>query len=118
VGEVAVVLIVGAMLTIVGVPPAVAWLAPLLFLVIRPVAVVIGLAGAGVSRIEVALTSWFGIRGIGSVYYLSYAITHGLDPELARTIASLVLAVIAVSVVVHGVSVSPLMRRYEERLAN
>ena len=25
--------------------------------------------------------SWFGIRGIGSLYYLSYAVTHGLLPD-------------------------------------
>ncbi len=117
IGEVAVVLIVGATLTIVGMPPAVAWLVPLLFLVIRPVSVVVGLLGAPVSRPELLLTGWFGIRGIGSVYYLSYAVTHGLDPATARTIASLTLAVVAVSIVVHGISVTPLMRRYEERHA-
>ena len=113
VGEVAVVVITGAALTIVGVPLAAAWFAPLLFLVVRPLAVAVGLVGARISRVQVALAAWFGIRGIGSVYYLSFAITHGLDPTLAQTIASLTLAVVAVSIVVHGVSVTPLMVRYE-----
>ena len=115
VGEVAVVVLVGAALTILGAPLAVAWFAPLLFLVLRPVAVLVGLAGARIGRAQLALTGWFGIRGIGSVYYLSYAVTHGLDVELARTLAGITLAVVAASIVVHGVSVTPLMRRYEER---
>ncbi len=115
IGEVAVVVLVGAALTIVGVPLAVAWFAPLLFFVIRPVAVLAGLAGASVSRTHIAFIGWFGIRGVGSVYYLSYAITHDLQPDVARTLATLTLSVVAASVLVHGVSVTPLMARYERR---
>jgi NhaP-type Na+/H+ or K+/H+ antiporter len=115
IGEVAVVVLVGAALTVVGVPPAVAWFAPLLFFVIRPVAVLIGLAGASLSRTHLAFIGWFGIRGVGSVYYLSYAITHDLQPDVAQTLAALTLSVVAVSVLVHGVSVTPLMTRYERR---
>ena len=115
IGEVAVVLIVGAALTVVGVSPAVAWFAPLLFLVLRPVAVLVGLAGSPISRLRLGLTAWFRIRGIGSVYYLSFAITPGLQPDLARTLASLTLTVVGVSIVVHGLSVTPLMGRYARR---
>jgi len=115
IGEVAVVVLVGAALTIVGVPLAVAWFAPLLFLVIRPLAVLVGLVGAGVPRSQLALIGWFGIRGVGSVYYLSYAITHDLRPDVAQTLATLTLSVVAVSVLVHGISVTPLMTWYERR---
>ncbi|MGI8702949.1 MAG: cation:proton antiporter [Candidatus Limnocylindrales bacterium] len=115
IGEVAVVVLVGAALTVVGVPLAVAWFAPLLFLVIRPVAVLIGLAGASLSRTHLAFIGWFGIRGVGSIYYLSYAITHDLQADVAQTLATLTLSVVAVSVLVHGVSVTPLMTRYERR---
>lgn len=115
IGEVAVVVLVGAALTIVGVPLAVAWFAPLLFLVIRPLAVLAGLAGASVSRTHLAFIGWFGIRGVGSVYYLSYAITHDLQPDVARTLAAITLSVVAASVLVHGISVTPLMSRYERR---
>ncbi len=115
IGEVAVVVLVGAALTVVGVPLAVAWFAPLLFFVIRPVAVLAGLAGASLSGIHLAFIGWFGIRGIGSVYYLTYAITHDLQPDVAQTLAMLTLSVVAVSVLVHGVSVTPLMARYERR---
>jgi sodium/hydrogen antiporter len=117
VGEVAVVVIVGAALTIVGVPLAVAWFAPLLFLLLRPLAVLLGLVASGVSRSQLVLTGWFGIRGIGSVYYLSFAVTHGLQPDLARNLAALTLSVVACSILVHGVSVTPVMRRYDEQEA-
>ncbi len=59
--------------------------------------------------------AWFGIRGIGSIYYLMYAITHGLEPALANRLMAITLAVVVASVVFHGVSVTPLMLRYERR---
>ena len=55
---------------------------------------------------------WFGIRGIVSLYYLSYALQHGLDSDLAHRLTSLTLAVVVVSIIVHGLSVTPLMHRY------
>ena len=62
------------------------------------------------------LIAWFGIRGVGSVYYLMYAIEHGLPEELARTLTTgIVLSTVAVSVVVHGISVTPLMSAYSKR---
>lgn len=44
------------------------WFAPVLFLVVRPLAVAAGAPGAGAPRLQRRLTMWFGIRGIGSVY--------------------------------------------------
>ncbi|MGH2613829.1 MAG: hypothetical protein ACRDJC_01195 [Thermomicrobiales bacterium] len=58
--------------------------------------------------------AWFGVRGVASLYYLMYAIAHGLSEEFARQFTGLTLAVVATSVVVHGISVTPLMRRYSE----
>jgi NhaP-type Na+/H+ or K+/H+ antiporter len=55
-----------------------------LFLVVRPVAVWAGSLGAPVSRDQRILISWFGIRGIGSIYYLMYAINRGLPRSLAE----------------------------------
>jgi len=51
---------------------------------------------------------WFGIRAIGSIYYLTYAIAHGLPDALAQRVAAIV-----VSILVHGISDTPLMVRYE-----
>jgi sodium/hydrogen antiporter len=112
--EVAIVLLVGVLLPAIwpDVPAAALWFIPLLFLVLRPIAVWISLIGRPLPRIQRFLISWFGIRGIGSIYYLMYAITHGLAPELARPLAGIVLVTIAASIIVHGVSVTPLMQRY------
>jgi NhaP-type Na+/H+ or K+/H+ antiporter len=115
--EVAVVIAVGALLTVTGVPIAIAWLAPTLFLVIRPLAVWLGLWRSGLTRPQMAICAWFGIRGVGSVYYLAYAITHGLDDSMASSLAALTLSLIGVSIVVHGFSVTPLMDWYERRAA-
>jgi hypothetical protein len=60
---------------------------------------------------------WFGIRGIGSLYYLLYAINHHIERALAQQLLSITLAVVVASVVAHGVSVTPLMKRYEARKA-
>jgi NhaP-type Na+/H+ or K+/H+ antiporter len=90
------------------------WFVPLLFLVVRPLAVYLGLLGTGAatSRQQRALISWFGIRGIGSIYYLVFAIGEGLPRALADKILAITLATVAGSIIVHGISVTPLMRRY------
>lgn len=91
-------------------------LAALLLGVIRPLAAWVMLAPAPVTRPQRALMSWFGIRGIGSLYYLAYAIVHDLPATHASIAANLTVVVILVSVVAHGVSGQPLLERYERRL--
>jgi NhaP-type Na+/H+ or K+/H+ antiporter len=114
IGEVAVMLLIGAMLSLEMIPTAALWFVPLLLLVIRPVAVNLGLIRSGVTPLERGYISWFGIRGIGSVYYLMYVITHEVPEDLALWLTGMTLAVVATSIVVHGISVTPLMGRYEE----
>jgi NhaP-type Na+/H+ or K+/H+ antiporter len=111
--EAAVVVLLGAVLTTEFWAPEVIWLAPLLFLLVRPLVVVVGLLGKATSRSQEALMSWFGIRGIGSIYYLTYALGYGVPGGLADRLTALVLSLVALSIVVHGVSVTPLMKRYE-----
>jgi NhaP-type Na+/H+ or K+/H+ antiporter len=118
IGEVAVVLLVGVMISANAIPGAALWFVPLLLLVIRPVAAGMGMIGSTATRLQRAFIGWFGIRGIGSIYYLMYAIVHGVSEETARLLTGLTLAVVATSVVVHGVSVTPLMRRYSEAETN
>ena len=116
IGEIAIVVVVGALLSPDLLTWRILWLTPLLFVLIRPLSVVVGLAGAGVTRREIVLSGWFGVRGVGSVYYLAYAIVHGLPAPFRDQVVSLTLAVIAASVLVHGVTVTPLMARWGERL--
>jgi len=115
IGEVGVVLLLGGMFTLGSMPREAVWFVPLLFFVIRPVAVLAGLFGARVSRTQRGLISWFGIRGIGSLYYLAYAITHHLPEDLARRLGALTLTTVAVSIMLHGISVTPLMNFYARR---
>ncbi|ABA21724.1 sodium/proton antiporter, CPA1 family [Trichormus variabilis ATCC 29413] len=97
-----------------------------LFLIIRPV-------GAWISTIGKRplashrrhfhpatrwLFGWFGIRGVGSLYYLAYAFGHGLKDGVGEEIAWITYTTIVVSVVIHGISATPLMSWYERNIAN
>ena len=113
--EVGLVLAVGVLLASVEFRLEALWFSPLLFLVIRPLSVVFGLVGTQVKGNQRGLIAWFGIRGIGSLYYLFYAISHGVKPELAQLLLSMTVAVVVASAVLHGISVTPLMNRYEAR---
>jgi sodium/hydrogen antiporter len=64
------------------------------------------------TRFEFGAISWFGIRGIGSIYYLMFAIEQGLPAPIADSFVSLTLTIVAISVIVHGVSVTPLLNYY------
>ena len=110
IGEVAVVIVVGALLSTVSWALLPIWFIPLLLLVVRPIATFASLPGAGTSLGQRLFIGWFGVRGIGSIYYLTFAIAHGFAGEEANLVADLTVAVVAVSIVVHGVSVTPLMR--------
>ncbi|WP_028535994.1 cation:proton antiporter [Paludibacterium yongneupense] len=115
VAEVGIVLIVGAMLAYIDFPLRCTLFALFFLLLVRPLSVWGGLAGANISRDQRALISWFGIRGIGSIYYLLYSINHGLSPGPGKEIASLTLGIVAISIVLHGISVTPLMNLYSRR---
>ena len=90
-------------------------LALFVFLVARPVSVLIGLLGTRTAWRMRTLTSWFGVRGIGSLYYLMYAIQHGLPESLALQFIQLTLIVVALSIFLHGTSVKPLMEHVWQR---
>jgi len=113
IGEVAAVVVIGALLWAIDFSLAPWWFVALLLLLVRPMAVLIGLAGSRISTPQQRLIAWFGIRGVGSLYYLSYAINRGVSGELANTLTALTLTVVVTSIVVHGISVTPLMRYYE-----
>jgi len=115
IGEVAVVVTIGALLWAVPWEADALWFVPLLLIVIRPLSVAIGLFGTRTGGTRRWLIGWFGIRGIGSLYYLMYAVNHGLPPALADRLTGLALAAVVASIVVHGVSVTPLMAVYERR---
>jgi NhaP-type Na+/H+ or K+/H+ antiporter len=109
------------LVVIVGVAIADAWsvnaipLALLLFFVIRPVATWLCLHGTPTTQFQRVLMGWFGIRGIGSLYYLCYALSHRPGAEVERIIP-FAITTIALSVVLHGVSAEPILRAYQKSL--
>jgi sodium/hydrogen antiporter len=83
-----------------------------LFFIVRPLAVEASLIGSCAMSGQRRLMSWFGIRGVGSFYYLLYALEHA-PRDAAEPLVPLVIAAIAASVIVHGITATPLMNRYQ-----
>ena len=117
VSQLALVLVTGALLSTVEFSWPVIGFALLLFLVIRPLSVAPFALAFGMSKRQAAMVSWFGIRGIGSLYYLFYAINQGVTGEVADWMLQVVLCVIAASIILHGISVTPMMRHYAKDAA-
>ncbi|RXZ33379.1 sodium:proton antiporter [Oxalobacteraceae bacterium CAVE-383] len=86
-----------------------------LFGIVRPLSVMIALAGAGTPRLQRHLMGWFGIRGIGSLYYLLFALQYPWRIPLEQRVTAIVMTVLALSVALHGVSSTPLMKMYGRR---
>ncbi len=113
--ELVLILLIGGMLFLDSWSWRATGLALFLFTVARPLSVMVGLAGSRIPWRIRGLTAWFGVRGIGSLYYLMYAIEHGIDEALAVELIHLTLVVVALSILVHGVSVKPMMRKFWRR---
>src|SRR5450830_17788 len=116
--EVVLVLLVGGTLFLNSWSWEAVGLALFLFLVARPVSVLLGLLGTHTTWPIRGMTGWFGVRGIGSLYYLMYAIQHGLPEPLALQLIQLTLVVVTLSILLHGVSVKPLMGHFWRRQAH
>ena len=82
--------------------------AAVLFFVLRPASVMLALAGSSMDRRQRWLASWLGIRGVGTFYYLLLAVEQA-PQDVSRALAPLLLTAIVASVLVHGISASPLM---------
>ncbi|WP_027687052.1 cation:proton antiporter [Rhizobium leguminosarum] len=81
---------------------------------VRPIIGWLSLLGAGHSPGETVIIAVFGIRGLGSIYYLAYA-TGQAEFENVQTVWATVLLIILVSIVVHGIAVTPAMRWIDGR---
>ncbi|QFZ20181.1 cation:proton antiporter [Saccharothrix syringae] len=88
--------------------------AAVVLLVVRPVAGLVGLAGGGTGPRERMAISFFGVRGVGSLFYVAYALDaadFGDEAEIWRLVALVVIG----SILVHGVSATPVMRLLDHR---
>lgn len=86
--------------------------AGVLVLVIRPLAGIIGLARSSLALRDKWLISFFGIRGVGTFYYLAYGLNHGKFVDGGR-LWTIVSVIVLFSILLHGVTVTPLMRAFD-----
>jgi NhaP-type Na+/H+ or K+/H+ antiporter len=113
--ELGLILLLGSLVTVTGLHE-VGWsgwllVAALLF-VIRPLATAVAFVGSPMAPGERAFIGWFGVRGIGSLYYIAVALGLGiLSVDDSRSLFWTVSACVIASIVVHGVTASPLSRR-------
>ncbi len=79
--------------------------------VLRMVPVALALVGSGLDRATVAFVGWFGPRGLASVVFGLIAV-DSLAPEESKVVLGTVTLTVALSVLLHGISASPLAARY------
>ena len=75
---------------------------------VRPLAGWLGLIGAKLSKRDRLAIAFFGVRGIGSLYYLAFAMNHAYFRD-ARDLWAVVCAVVVLSILVHGLTASGVM---------
>ncbi|WP_433272470.1 cation:proton antiporter [Actinosynnema sp. CS-041913] len=75
-------------------------------LVVRPAAGLVGLARGKTGFRERAVISFFGVRGIGSLFYIAYALQHGQFAE-QEAIWRVVALVVIGSILLHGITATP-----------
>lgn len=84
-------------------------------LVVRPLAGLISLIPSGLPWVEKLAISYFGIRGVGSLYYLSYGHNSEAFPEI-DAIWAVVNFTMLVSIFMHGLSVKPVLGWVDRRM--
>jgi NhaP-type Na+/H+ or K+/H+ antiporter len=82
-------------------------------LLIRPLSGWLALSRGKTGPRERIAISFFGIRGIGSLYFLAYALGKGQFGDQADYLWAIVGLVVAASVVLHGATTAPVMQRLD-----
>jgi sodium/hydrogen antiporter len=114
--ELTVILLLGSTFTLtgLGLPGWQGWLlAALVIVAVRPLACAVALAGSQLERpSEKTFVAWFGVRGVGSLFYIATAVGAGvLDSDEGDLLVWTVIACVLLSIVVHGITAGPSMRR-------
>ena len=116
--EVGIILLLGSLLRIepmVRFGGEILLVAALLIFIIRPVGAWISTIGSPLNPTQRLLYGWFGIRGLGSLYYLSYSFGKGLSGEVGEEVAWIIYFTVVISIILHGISTTPLMTWYEHK---
>jgi len=116
--ELVVMIVVGALVTRAAFTPQSIGIALLLLFVVRPLAVYATTWRLGFSPSQRRLAAWFGIRGVGSMFYLAFAVAHGAGGPQLGWVADAVLVTITLSVLAHGTTATPVMRSYRRSRMN
>jgi NhaP-type Na+/H+ or K+/H+ antiporter len=114
-GELIVVVLLGSMVTLDGLaaPGLGGWLLALaIIVVVRPVVALACVVGSDMPRGERALVSWFGVRGVATLYYAAVAVGGGALGGDTQVVVWTALATVALSVVIHSVTAIPVNRRH------
>jgi len=90
--------------------------AGLLIFIIRPVGTWLSTLGRPWPTAKRWLIGWFGIRGVGSLYYLTYALGEGLKGPVGEQLTWITYFTVFISVMLHGFTSTPLMNWYEDRV--
>jgi NhaP-type Na+/H+ or K+/H+ antiporter len=114
--ELSVILLLGSLLTLtgLGIPGWEGWvLAVLLLVAVRPLSCVAALWGSQLDGPqEKSFVAWFGVRGVGSLFYLAIAVEAGvLGSEEQELVVWTVIVAVLISIVVHGITAGPSLRR-------
>ncbi len=83
-------------------------------LLLRPLTAWLSLRGSAVPAVEQRTIAFFGVRGIGTFYYVAYGLSHASFADPALIWATAACAVL-VSIVIHGVTASPVLRTLDRR---
>lgn len=72
------------------------------------------MAGSRAASAEKLTIAFFGVRGIGSFYYVAYGLNHA-DFGPGDTIWEAVAFAVLASIVIHGATAAPVLRRLDSR---
>jgi NhaP-type Na+/H+ or K+/H+ antiporter len=86
----------------------------IILLIVRPVTGFFGLVGYQAEPAEKLTLAFFGIRGVGSFYYLAYGLNH-METDSGERLWSILGLVVLLSILLHGLTVTPIMRRLDRR---
>lgn len=100
-----------------GLLGAISWVmfaaAAAVLFVIRPLAAMAGIGALGMPKVEKSAIAFLGIRGIGTFYYVAFALQQA-DFEGARELWAAVSVVVIASIVIHGVTAKPAIQKVDE----
>ena len=85
-----------------------------LLVVLRPLTALLSLGRSIPDEFERRAVAFYGVRGVGSFYYLAYATSDDAFPH-ARLLFTVVATVVLASLIVHGASAGPVMAVLDRR---